>query len=221
VITMKYLGPTQSGSENGTTASRNRFGQYFRRRAVPVQPRTAAQLAVRARMSNNAAAWRALTDAQRAAWESLGTQITRSDSIGQAYTFNGFMAYCSVNNNKLAAGDAAVSAAPTITTPGTLLTVTLTLTSAAFSVAYTGTPLAAGVRAFIYASPQMSAGRSFNGDFALISVTAAAAASPANILTAYSARFGAPVTGNRIFMQIQLYNGGFLDAPFGLNQVVA
>src|SRR5437773_11561609 len=79
---MKYLGPTQSGSENGTTASRNRFGQYFRRRAVPVQPRTAAQLAVRARMSNNAAAWRALTDAQRAAWESLGTQITRK--IGRA-----------------------------------------------------------------------------------------------------------------------------------------
>ena len=99
--------------------------------------------------------------------------------------------------------------------------VTLTLSSVAFSVAYTTTPLGAGVRAFIYASPQMSAGRNFNGDYRLISVTAAAAASPANILAAYTAIFGAPVTGNRIFLQVQLYQAGFLGAPFGLNQVVA
>src|SRR5438552_4056551 len=156
---VKFLGDTSSGSQAGTTYSRNRFGQYQRRRAAPVQPRTAAQLAVRSRMSNNAAAWRSLTDAQRAAWESLGSQITRTDAIGQTYTLNGFMAYCSVNNNKLAAGDAAVSTPPTLTTPPALLTVTLTLTNAAFSIAYTATPLAAGVRVFVFASPQRSAGR--------------------------------------------------------------
>lgn len=218
---MKYLGPTQSGSYDGTTASRNTFGQYYRRRAVPVQPRTAAQLAVRARMANNAAAWRGLTDAQRADWKSLGSQISRTDALGQAYTFNGFMAYTSVNNNKLAAGDATVSTPPTLTDPGTVSTVTVTLTSASFSIAYTPTPLGAGVRAFMFCSPQLSAGRAFNGDYRLISVTAAAAASPANILTAYTAVFGAPVTGNRIFGTVQLYDGGFLGSPFGWNQVVA
>jgi hypothetical protein len=218
---MKYLGDTSSGSKNGTTASRNRFGQYLRRRAVPVQPRTAAQIAVRARMSNNAAGWRGLTDAQRADWESLGSQITRTDSLGQTYTFNGFMAYTSVNNNNLAAGNAVVSTPPTLTDPGTLATVTLTLTSSSFSVAYTATPLGAGVRAFIFASPQMSAGRKFNGNYRLIAVTAAAAASPANILAAYTAVFGAPVTGNRIFTQVQLYLTGFLGAPFAVNQIVA
>lgn len=217
----KFLDVTKSGSEAGVTFSRNRFGQYYRRRAVPVQPRTSFQEVVRARMAANAAAWRALTDAQREAWASLGGMISRSDSIGQAYTMNGFMAYCSVNNNKAAAGDALVSAAPAIVTPGSLATVTLTLTNAAFSLAYTATPLAAATRAFIYCSPQMSAGRNFNGDYTLIAVTAAAAASPANVLTAYTARHGAPVTGNRIFLQIKLYNGGFLDSPFGLNQVVA
>jgi hypothetical protein len=218
---MKYLGDTQSGSQGGSTASRNRFGQYYRRRAAPVQPRTAAQLAVRARLSNNAAGWRALTDAQRAAWESLATQISRTDGIGQTYTFNGFMAYVSVNNNKLAAGDAVVAAPPAYVDPGTITTVTLTLTSAAFSVAYTATPLGAGIRAFISASPQLSAGRQFNGTYRLIAVTAAAAASPAVILTAYSAVFGTPVTGGRIFLTVQLYETGFLGAPFGLNQIVA
>lgn len=218
---MKYLGDTQSGSHGGTTASRNTFGQYYRRRAVPVQPRSSAQIAVRARLANNAAGWRGLTDVQRADWKSLGDQISRSDALGQSYTLNGFLAYILVNNNKLAAGDATVSTPPTLTDPGTLASITLTLTSASFSVAYTATPLGAGIRAFIFASPQLSAGRAFNGNYRLISVTAAAAASPANILTAYSAIFGTPVTGNRIFLSAQLYETGFLGAPFAINQVVA
>lgn len=218
---MKYLGETRSGSEGGSTASRNRFGQYMRRRAVPVQPRTPTQLNQRARMSTNAAAWRALTDAQRAGWLSLGLQMTRSDSLGQTYDLNGFLAYCSINNNNLDAGNAAVSDAPALTTPADLITVTLTLTAAAFSVAYTATPLAAGNRLFIFASPQRSGGRKFNGDHRLIAVTAAAAASPANILTAYTAKFGVPVVGNRIFLMLETYALGFKGSPFGVSQVVA
>lgn len=218
---MKFLGDPRSGSYQGITSSRNRFGQYVRTRATPVQPRTPFQLNQRARMSTNAAAWRALTDAQRAGWLALGLMISRTDSLGQVYTLNGFGAYCSVNNNKLDAGDAAVSDAPAIVTPADLISATITLTAIAFSVAYTATPLAAGNRLFIRVSPQQSAGRKFNGDYRLIAVTAAAAASPANILTAYTARLGVPVVGNRIFLSLQTYQGGFLGAPFGVSQVVA
>jgi hypothetical protein len=171
-------------------------------------------------MSTNAAAWRALTDAQRAGWTSLGLQITRTDALGQTYTLNGFGAYCSVNNNKLDAGDAAVSAAPAIVTPADLATATVTLTAAAFSIAYTATPLPANTRLFIFCSPQRSAGVSFNGDYRLLAVTAAAAASPANILAAYTAKFGVPVVGNRIFISLETYNGGFKGSPFNVSQVV-
>jgi hypothetical protein len=218
---MKVLVPPQSGSLAGETASRNRFGQYLRTRAIPVQPRTVAQLNQRARMSTNAAAWRGLTDNQRAAWNDLGLSITRTDSLGQSYTLNGFMAYCSVNNNKLDAGDSAISDAPIITTPPDLLTVTVTATSAALSVAYTATPLAAGVRLFVWVSPQRSAGRKFEGDYRLLTVTAAAAASPANIFAAYSAKFGVPVTGNRLFLSLETYQAGFKGSPFNVSQVIA
>lgn len=218
---MKFLDVPRSGSYQGITSSRNRFGQYVRTRATPVQPRTPAQLNQRARMTTNAAAWRALTDGQRAGWTDLGLSITRSDSLGSSYTFNGFMAYCSVNNNKLDAGDAAVSDAPAIVTPADLLTATVTLTAAAFSIAYTATPLAASNRLFVFVSPQQSAGRKFNGDYRLLSVTAAAAASPAVVLTAYTAKFGVPVVGNRIFISLQTYQGGFKGSPFNVSQVVA
>ena len=218
---MKFLGPPQSGSFRGDTSSRNRFGQYYRNRATPVQPNTAAQLNQRARMSSNAAAWRSLSDAQRAGWASLGLNMVRTDALGQTYSLNGFAAYCSVNNNKLQAGDAVVSDAPALATPVDLTSVTLTLTAAAFSVAYTGTPLPANTRLFIYCSPQRSAGVAFNGDYRLIAVTAAAAASPANILAAYTAKFGVPVVGNKIFVSCVTYLGGFLGSPFNTPQIVA
>ena len=217
---MKYLGDPSSGSQAGTTASRNRFGQYLRTRAIPVNPSTPQQLVQRARMSTNSAGWRALTDLQRAGWESLGANITRTDSLGQTYTLNGFMAYCSINNNNLDAGNAIVADAPAIVTPATILTATITLTAAAMSIAYTATPLAAGVRLFSFASPQKSAGRAFNGDYRLIAVSAAAAVSPANIFAAYQARLGTPVVGNRIFFMLSPYQAGFIGSPFGVSQVV-
>lgn len=217
---MKILAAPQSGSYQGITSSRNRYGQYIRSRATPVQPRTVAQLNQRARMTTNAAAWRALTDAQRAGWLDLGLSISRTDALGQSYTLNGFGAYCSVNNNKLDAGDAAVADAPAIVTPADLISVTITLTAAAVSIAYTATPLAAGVRLFTWVSPQRSAGRKFEGDYRLLQVSAAAAASPVVATTNYTAKFGVPVVGNRIFFSLETYQGGFKGSPFNVSQVV-
>lgn len=218
---MKFLGEPRSGSLAGTTYSRNRNGQYVRNRSTPVNPSSTFQAAVRSRLGSNASAWRALTDGQRAGWTSLGASITRTDSLGTSYTLTGFQAYCEVNNNNLAAGNAVVAAAPTLVSPTGLVTATVTLTNAAFSIAYTATPLGTGERLFAYASPQRSAGRNFEADYRLIKVGGAAGASPLAILTEYSARFGTPVTGNRIFMALSIYKGGFVGAPLLVNQVVA
>lgn len=218
---MKILDVPQSGSQAGTTSSRNRYGQYRRTRAIPVNPASANQVTARNRVSVNAAAWRDLTDAQRAGWEALALLMQRTDALGQTYTLNGFGAYCSVNNNQLAAGNAVLSDAPAQIAPSTISTLAVTLTAVAFSLAYTPTPLSAGQRLFVYASPQRSAGRSFESDYRLIHVSAAAAASPANILAAYTARFGVPVVGNRIFLACHVYEGGFRSGAFGTSQVVA
>jgi hypothetical protein len=218
---MKILDVPQSGSVAGTTSSRNRFGQYRRTRAIPVNPDSSFQGTVRNRLAVNAAAWRALTAAQRAGWGDLGNSMTRTDSLGQTITLTGFQAYCSCNGNNLAAGNAAVSDCPALTTPSGLLTAVITLTAAAMSIAYTTTPLAAGTRLFTYVSLQRSAGRNYESDFRLLAVSAAAAASPANVYAAYVARFGIPIVGNRIFFKFLIYQGGFLSGPMTTSQVVA
>lgn len=218
---MKILDVPQSGSVAGVTSSRNRYGQYRRTRAIPVNPGTTFQGAVRDRLALNAAAWRELTDNQRAGWESLALEMTRTDSLGQQITLSGFQAYVSVNNLKLAAGDAAVADAPAKVTPTGLLTATITASTTAHTVAYTATPLGAGKRLFIFASPQRSPGRSFEGDYRLLMVTAAAAASPADIESAYDERFGALVIGNKVFYSLQVYEGGFLSGPLLKSAVIA
>jgi hypothetical protein len=55
----------------------------------------------------------------------------------------------------------------------------------------------------------------------LIKVSAAAAASPLVVLTEYTARFGVPVVGNKIFLSLATEHSGFKGSPFGLSQLVA
>lgn len=218
---MKILTDPRSGSYQGLTSSRNRYGQYVRTRATPVNPASAAQTAVRARFSTNASAWRNLTAIQQEGWIALGELMVRNDSLGQSYNLTGFQAYLSVNDNLAAAGDALVSAAPAYDPPANSLAITPTLTTAAFSIAWLATPLPAGQRVFISASPQRSPGRNFEGDYRLIQVSAAAAASPLAIFSNYQARFGTPVLGRKVFISVQTYKAGFLGPAIATSAIVA
>lgn len=217
---MKFLDVPRSGSYQGLTSSRNRFGQYVRTRATPVNPSTTFQDAVRSRLAGNAQAWRSITQTQREAWSSLGEFFQRTDSLGQTYFLTGFQTFVLLRNNLQAAGDVVVTDAPLYAPPDPLTSVTPTFSVAALSVAYTPTPLLAGERAFISLSPPRSQGRAFEGDVRLITVTAAAAASPANVTAAWSARFGSAVVGQRIFVVVQRYKAGFLSTPILTSGVV-
>jgi len=219
IIVMKILDIPRSGSYQGLTSSRNRFGQYVRTRATPVNPSSSFQSAVRNRLSTNAVTWKTITAIQKEGWASLGDNIQRTDSLGQYYTLTGFQAYCLVNNNRLTAGDAVLADAPAYDIPDSMTGITPTATAAALSIAYTPTPVGAGERVFISTSPQRGAGRSYEGDIRLLSVTAAAAASPANVFSAYQARFGTPIVGNKIFIGLQRYSNGFLS-PMLLTSVI-
>lgn len=217
---MKYLGNPQSGSQAATTASRNRNGQYLRSRAIPVNPRSSAQGLVRARLAAMSATWRTLTVAVRQGWTDLADSFHRHDSLGQDYTPTGFQMFVGVNMNNIAAGNAVVTAAPALVTPPALLTATPTTTGGTLSLAYTATPLGTGAKLFVFASPQRSAGRAYEGDFRLIQVGAAAGASPLDCLAAYSAKFGVPIVTNRIFFSLQVYCGGFMSGPLVTSVVV-
>jgi len=218
---MKLLVPPQSGSQQGITASRNRFGQYVRTRAIPVNPSTEAQGLSRTRLSTNSEGWRGITPAQRAGWSGLGLSMVRSDSLGQSYSLQGNQAYCSVNNVRMLCGLAAVADAPALSDAANIVTAVITLSAVALSIAYTPTPMPANTYLMVFASPQRSAGRAFEADFRFIKASAAAGASPLVALAEYTAKFGVPVTGNRIFFSFVAAINGFESGPFVTSQIVA
>ena len=69
---MKYRGQPQSGSVANQTASRNRYGQYFRDRVTPDETATGRRTLAWSYLAAAVAAWPTLTDLQRASWEQLG-----------------------------------------------------------------------------------------------------------------------------------------------------
>lgn len=106
-----------SGSVGGLTASRNRGGMYFRARAMPVNPSSPQQQAVRTNLSSLAAAWSDdLTQAQRNGWDTFGTNTTVVDSLGAERQISGFNHFIRSNTLRLQAGLSPVLAAPTFFT---------------------------------------------------------------------------------------------------------
>jgi hypothetical protein len=147
--------------------------------------------------------------------------MQRNDSLGQIYGLTGFQAYCSVNLRRLLCGQVVVSDAPSLVTPSTITGAVITLTAASFSIAFTPTPMPASTYLCLYASPQRSAGREYESDLRFISITAAAAVSPFVVLVPYSAKFGAPVVGNRINLSLISIRDGFASGPLITSAVVA
>ncbi len=125
---MKYtsgIAATGSGSIGGATASHNRGGQYFRRRAIPVNPSTVQQQAVRGFFATLQAAWNStLTAAQRSAWDSYALNTPVTDALGNPVNAGGKGMYTRGNVSRLQGSLARVDNGPTsfglpaLTAPG-------------------------------------------------------------------------------------------------------
>jgi hypothetical protein len=206
-----------SRSAGSTTFGHNRYGAYFRNRVIPTNPVTPAQTAVRVDFGDHSSAYRELTQNQQDEWIAYGLNFSRQDSLGQTYTLTGLQAFVSVNRNLATYGAAALQNPGAYAPPIGLATATATADDTpTLSVAYTATPLGSGVKLFIFATRPLSAGINFqpNGAYKLITVTAAAAASPANILTAYVAVYGSVgVAGDKILFKAFTVNPQGLASP--------
>jgi hypothetical protein len=109
------LGMTDgSGKIGGNVASKNRFGNYLRRKGQTLNPQTASQQFVRMLFGALSQAWRALTDAQRAAWRALALFVTINDQFGDGYSPNGNQLYIRINTNLGKVGIAAIDDPPVL-----------------------------------------------------------------------------------------------------------
>lgn len=214
------------GKLNGTVFSKNRGGAYTRTKVTPSNPRTTAQNTVRQRLATYAQGWRALSATAMAAWQSAVENYKKTDIFGNIKNPSGINLYVKINANLTEAGQAAITS-PAL--PGAVTgPVTLALTGAAgtpaLSLAFTVTPVVAGMTWIVYATPQVSPGVTFvKNQFRKLTTIAAAATSPDNILTVYTAKFGALVAGQKVFVQVVAVNNttGQKSPPLSASAIIA
>jgi hypothetical protein len=103
-----------SGSVGGLTLSHNKGGMYFRSRALPTNPGTVYQTAVRAIMAQLTALWaNTLTSAQRAAWSDYALNTPIINKLGEAKPIPGLAMYVRCNVPRIQAGLTRVDDGPT------------------------------------------------------------------------------------------------------------
>lgn len=169
------------GSIEGVTFSKGRAGSFARRRVVPRAQVTAFNSAVRVRLANFARRWfGSLTAIQRTAWIALAVANPVTDVFGNTHILSGQQLYIRVNQLRAQAGLVALDVAPADQAVTGLITMIVTATApATLSISFTVTPLSAGHRLYIFASPSLSPGRiATKADMKFIGVSALAQASP-------------------------------------------
>lgn len=196
------------GKIGGHVASQNRAGAYMRTKVSPVNPQTTSQLGARNRLTGRSQAWKVLTQAQRDAWNAAVSLYARTDIFGSLRNPSGFNLYQRINNNLLVVGAAAI-VSPAL--PAAVLTVGLTSIVATVAgqllpMTLTGA-VPAGTAVKVFATSPQSPGISFvKSEFRLISTLPAATATPVALGAAYTAKFGAFVAGQKIFVKIEFIN---------------
>jgi hypothetical protein len=202
-------GPIVSDARNkigGSVFTKVRAGSMVRRKVSPCQPRTTAQMNVRAAFTALSKLWGGSTmDANRAGWIALAASYPVKDVFGANVSLTGHQLFVKLNRNL-----------QTVKVPTPLLIAPVSLTCpypGELTLAHDGPPVTtltidqatdatAAEGLAIFATPGISAGRSSAGArFRLIWAQAGPNGGPQNFLAVYTTKFGAPATAQKIFFR--------------------
>ena len=196
----------------GVVFTKGHSGSVVRRKTSPIQPRTQPATTVRSAFTQFAKDWSgALTAAQRAAWNALASQVTKSNKLGNKHTLTGLQLFQSLNRNLSTIGVAEIQTPPAsleVEAPGT---VTAAYTSPSPGPeAFTITPSVypdSAADAAIYAAAPLSNGKTFIGaKYRFIQFNAGPLSSAISILTSYKAKFGSIPAGKQLPVKIAYIN---------------
>lgn len=206
------------GSVGGVTYTKGRFGAVLRQKVSPVQPRSARALTVRGLFGLLSKRWFAeLSEAQRVGWIALAAANPRTNVFGNQVILTGLQMYQSCNRNIQLCGEATIDDPPVNLDVTGLITMSIAPDSVApaFPVTWTPDPLPADHKMIMDATMQVNAGRVFVSSFYRYCTLKGAGPPGVDIITAYTALFGALRQGQRIMVRAFLidYTKGSASTP--------
>jgi hypothetical protein len=207
---MKIVDVPQAGKIGLQVAMPGRYGQVRRAWVVPANPRTAPQLEVRRILTGNAQRFRALSTAQQDAWNAAAASVQTRSRLGQSGPMTGAQFYTMINCNLQALGQELVDVPPARPTFADLAPTDLVITNTGNVIALKLTaPSDPGENTVLRATkPVSSATRAMPG-VRVIGTRPAAVAGACDITALYTARYGVPTVGSRIFVEALLSENGW------------
>lgn len=203
------------GKAGGTVASRNKAGNFFRNRVTPTNPQTASQMEARATFSDLSSQWRALDESARAKWNAAAPDFPYTDSLGQPKVYSGFQLFMKLNQSLLTASvpttldePPAKGDLPVLTINSSLFDMTNSTTIDDASITFSSSSLPSGWRVQVFASTGLSAGvmSAPKSQLRLIATATSITASVLDVATTYTARFGIPSLGTKVFFYVEAVN---------------
>lgn len=198
-----------SGSVGGITASRNRFGAYFRVRAKPVISTSTYAQEAKGILAAATTRWQTLTDAQRNAWETYADTHPVTNSLGIPQALTGHQAFVGINARIDRDNGTLLDDPPPAAAPDGLGTLALTadIGTGNFEIAFTPTPLAADDKLWVLAAVVNSPGINYVENLLrLVAISSAAQTSPFDIEAAVAARFGTLQVGQKCVVKVGVYD---------------
>jgi hypothetical protein len=135
---------------------------------MPTQPRTAKQIAARALLTTYSAAWRGLTAANRAAWNSFAKSFTVVNSLGKTINLTGLQCYVKVSCVLALLGDTPPATPPPLPSWLACCITGIDGTAGTQLLELDGAAPASGTRLMLYASPELSPGVTYNNKWKYI-----------------------------------------------------
>lgn len=203
---VKYGGGIQDirGSLAGQVHSRNTFGNYIRQKVSPVQPRTSRQLEIRELFTSFSRRFsQTLTDEQQEAWRQAAASTPVRDVFGDSITLTGINLYTRVNSLRTLMGLDPLDEPPPVVQVGApeLTSVIADPEAPALTLTFSPSPVPADTHLFIWATEPLNPGVAFVAHkLRLLAVLHPGTASPAQLLSDYTERFGGLVNGKRIYL---------------------
>ena len=211
---MKFLDVPQSGKLGVVVAQQGRFGQIKRALGLTANPRTPAQMSVRRIFASVSQRWKALTSAQQLAWINAASAYQSATHVGQSGTLTGLQLFAKQNCINRQFGHAEVDTPSQQPVFPDLAPANLVAANAGGVISLKLTcPADPGENTVVRAAKPQSNGRWSIPSCQILGTCPAPVLGSSDITALYTARFGAPVAGDKIFVQVNIELDGHESIP--------
>jgi hypothetical protein len=194
---------------NGSVFARNRGGAYVRTKVTPLNPQSVRQVAARNLLTSLAQGFRSLSQEQITAWNEAVSQWQTTDIFGDLVSPTGLALYVRLNSNIINGNGTAISNPPAPVGAAALTTLELTaaVTGDTFDIDFSPAIVPGDHTMYIESTSMLSPGiNNANSRFRFIGTSPASSTAPIDAFGTQTAKFGALVSGQKVYVRCKLIN---------------